>query len=166
MSCGTTVANQSCDLSGRVEQPKEKAELLSSAFWIRFYFARVSPKTQTQDQSEESLSGEGTAAAARFHSVRIVKSETLLFDAVIPIERGAVQVKSTLLIYHDGNAVILVFAVGSFVEAIVEVQRVVESAATAASYADTQKLVVCELVFFSELLDLIGCILGEHDCHG
>lgn len=104
-------------------------------------------------------------ATAGLNCVRVLESEALLFDTVVPINRCAVQVERTLLVDDDGNAMMLVSRICSLIEFVVERKRVVEAAASAACYADAEKHFVSELVLFTKLLDLIGRIFAENHCH-
>ena len=67
---------------------------------------------------------------------------------------------------NDGDAVALVFAVGLLVEAFVEVQRVIETAATTSGDTDSQHHVVAEVMFFLKPLDFLSGSLGQFNCHG
>jgi hypothetical protein len=78
-----------------------------------------------------SLRLEGTTATAALHGVGVLERKALLFQAVVPIDGCAIEIQSAFFVDDNGHAVAIVFGIGFFVERIVEVQRVAETAAAA-----------------------------------
>lgn len=102
------------------------------------------------------LSLERAAATAAFRGVGVLESETLLFEAFVPIDRGSVEVQRTLFVHDDCDTMAFVFAVHFVVEAVVEVQRVAESAAATGRDADSQHHLFAEIMFLLVPLDFFG----------
>jgi len=112
-----------------------------------------------------SLSLEGASATAAFYSIGIFEREALLFQALVPVNSGAVEIQRTFFIDNDSDAVTLVLGVCLVVKAVVKVQRIAESTAATGSNADSEYHVVAEIVLFLEPLDLFRCSFAQFDCH-
>ena len=109
---------------------------------------------------------ERASAAAGLHRVGILKREPLFFQTLEPINGGAVKVQGALLVDYDGHSVALVLAIDLIVERFIEIQGVIEPAASAAGDADPQYNVVLEVMFFTKSLDFFSGSFGQFDCHG
>ena len=107
----------------------------------------------------------GAAATAGFYSVRVDEREALFLEAFVPIDGGAVQVQSAFFVDNHSDTVALVFAVGLFIKTVVEIQGVIETAATAAGNADSQHHRFIKVVFRLEPLDFLSGSFGQFDCH-
>ena len=106
------------------------------------------------------------AAAAGLHSVRILKREAPLFQAVVEINRSTVQVQIALLIHNDGDAMLLRPGVLGLVKLFVKLQRLVKSAASACRNPDSQKKRLgVELLILEHLFYFDGSPFGQHDTH-
>lgn len=79
---------------------------------------------------------ERTTTAATFDGVGVIERKATLFDAIIEVDRGAIEVEGAFLVDHDRDAMMLVPGVNLLVELFVEAERVAETAATAASHAN------------------------------
>lgn len=108
---------------------------------------------------------ERAAATATLRCIRILECEALLFQTLVPVDSGSVEVQGTLLVDNDGNAVTLVLGVGLIVKGVVKIQGVAEATAATCGNADSQYHVVTEVVLFLEPLDLFRCSFAQFDCH-
>lgn len=113
-----------------------------------------------------NLGLERLTTAARLGGVRIVENETLLLKALVPIDFGSVQIQGALFVNDHSNAMLLVPAIFGLVKTVVERNRVIQAAATAANYADPQKRLFTELMLGAKLFDLFCSLLGQDHCHG
>ena len=81
-------------------------------------------------QMPRNLHREGATAAAGFASLWVLEAETLTIDALMPIDRCAIQIEGTLFVDDDGYAMLFVLGVLLFIVFIIESQRIAKSAAT------------------------------------
>ncbi len=103
---------------------------------------------------------ERTAAAAGFHGVGVLERKALLFETFVPVDGRSVQVQSTFLIDHDGDAVRFKLAVRFLIETVIEIQRVVQTAAATTGDTDPQQHRIFKIVLLLEPSDFLSRPLG------
>ena len=108
---------------------------------------------------------ERTSTSAGLDRVGVFESEPLFFQALEPVDGRAVEVEGTLLVDDHRDTVALILAVDFLVEALIEVQCVIEAAATTASHSDSQNHALVKVVLGLVSLDFLCGSFGQFDCH-
>jgi hypothetical protein len=104
---------------------------------------------------------ERRAAAARGHDVRVRDLEARALEALREVDRRAVDVLEARRVDQDADARRIEDVV--VVAALVERERVLESGAAAAAYADSQAYFALGALTGHELCDLLGSDIGKRD---
>ena len=83
----------------------------------------------------------------------------------MPIECRSFQIKSTLLIDHDIDAVAVNLTVGRVVKLIVGLERIAETTASSGRDADSQKHGLIELLFLPNSTNFACRLFGNRNRH-
>ena len=102
---------------------------------------------------------ERATAAAALLRVGIDEGEAPLVDALVEIERGAVEEEVALLVDNHRHAVLVGLRVGLRIKLRVEAERVTEAAAAAAGDTHAEHGLRGELLLRDDLLDLAGGLI-------
>lgn len=108
---------------------------------------------------------ERATATATLGGVGVFEREALLFEAFVPIDRGAIQVQSALFVDDNFDAMTIEFAVDLFIELVIEIQRIAETAATASGDSNSKDHVIAEIVFGLKPLHFFCGSFAQFDCH-
>lgn len=111
------------------------------------------------------LGRETAAAAAGLHHIRIVEREAAAFEAVVKVDRRAVEIEGALLIDGDFQAVMLFDLILGVVGIAVEAERVLKAAASAGRDADAENRRVGQLLLADDAPDFAGCFFRQSHRH-
>jgi len=110
--------------------------------------------------------GKTGPASAGLLCVGVGEGEPTLFQAVVPVDRCAVEEQQTLAIHSDSQPVLGRDIVGGFVDLVIECQAVLETTTATAVDSDSQNVFVDrQALFFEGASPLRRGLLGNHDSH-
>jgi hypothetical protein len=107
-----------------------------------------------------------TATSASLHGIGIFEGEPLLFQAFVPIHGRTIKIERTLFVNNYGDAVAVILAIGFFIEFVIKIELVIETAATSPGDSDPEEHAFRKIVLGLKATDF-GCgSFGQYDGHG